>query len=226
MSEDVTNGGEAEPDAAAGPREALIDAGLYLFGLYGYEGVSVRRICDAAQMNVAAINYHFGGKEGLYRAIAVHIKAQLQSHLSNEMVGALAFIQSEEDDPETALKHVIAIYRRIIHVLVPGSEQTARWARFIVKYQLGEDVSSHELDNIELMQLIGGLIGKVRGKPNDRSNILIGITLFGQILVFRINRRSSLRALNVDHIGPEETALIEATVLSNIRSILEAEMPK
>ena len=33
----------------------------------GFEGASVRDICDVVKANVSAIKYHFGGKEGLYR---------------------------------------------------------------------------------------------------------------------------------------------------------------
>lgn len=222
---------QSEPDPAPaskastpGPRETLIEAGLTLFGTRGYEGVSVREICDAASMNIAAINYHFGGKEGLYRAVALHIREQLEGHMSDQMISAMAYLQSENHDPDEAMERLIAIYRGMIQVLVPGSDRTARWAKFIVKYQLGEDVPSHELDNLEMIRVVAGLIGIARGRTDDeRGNTLIGLTLFGQILVFRINRKSSLRVLDVSEIGPSEVELIEATVISNIRAILNAE---
>jgi TetR/AcrR family transcriptional regulator, regulator of cefoperazone and chloramphenicol sensitivity len=50
-------------------RERLIEAGERLFGERGFRKVTVREICRAAHANVAAVNYHFGDKLGLYREV-------------------------------------------------------------------------------------------------------------------------------------------------------------
>jgi AcrR family transcriptional regulator len=50
-------------------RDALIEAAAIVFAEKGYEGGSVRDITRRANANQAAINYHFGGKEGLYREV-------------------------------------------------------------------------------------------------------------------------------------------------------------
>ncbi len=47
----------------------LLAAGQRLFAQRGYEGASVRMICEAAGTNANAIGYHFGSKQGLYEAI-------------------------------------------------------------------------------------------------------------------------------------------------------------
>ena len=50
-------------------RERLIESATRLFAERGFGKVTVREICKAARANVAAVNYHFGGKTGLYEEI-------------------------------------------------------------------------------------------------------------------------------------------------------------
>ena len=47
-------------------RERLLDEAAYLFAERGFDHVTIRDICTKASANVAAVNYHFGGKSGLY----------------------------------------------------------------------------------------------------------------------------------------------------------------
>jgi TetR/AcrR family transcriptional regulator len=48
-------------------KDLILDEAKKHFCEKGYEGASIRDICDGAGANVSAVKYHFGGKEGLYR---------------------------------------------------------------------------------------------------------------------------------------------------------------
>ena len=50
-------------------REALLAAGSEVFADVGFDGARVGSIAERAGVNAALINYYFGGKAGLYRAI-------------------------------------------------------------------------------------------------------------------------------------------------------------
>jgi AcrR family transcriptional regulator len=50
-------------------RERLLKVASQLFAERGFSKVTVRDICRRARANVAAVNYHFGGKTGLYEEI-------------------------------------------------------------------------------------------------------------------------------------------------------------
>jgi len=47
----------------------LLEAATLLFAQKGFSAVSTRELAEAAGVNIAAISYHFRGKEGLYQAM-------------------------------------------------------------------------------------------------------------------------------------------------------------
>jgi len=53
------------------PRERILQAAGPIFADRGYKASTVRDICAAAGVNLAAVNYHFGGKEALYRETVI-----------------------------------------------------------------------------------------------------------------------------------------------------------
>lgn len=53
-------------------RSALIDAASGVFIEEGFRAARVQAIAERAGTRLSAINYHFGGKDGLYRAVLQH----------------------------------------------------------------------------------------------------------------------------------------------------------
>jgi len=51
-------------------RQRLLDAAGQVFAEVGYQKATIRDICQRAGANLAAVNYHFRDKEGLYVAVA------------------------------------------------------------------------------------------------------------------------------------------------------------
>jgi AcrR family transcriptional regulator len=72
----------ATPDRGERAHTRLIIEGARIFAEKGYAKASTREICQAAALNPAAIHYHFGGKEELYRAVLLgpiqHIAQQIE----------------------------------------------------------------------------------------------------------------------------------------------------
>ncbi|NDG34858.1 MAG: TetR/AcrR family transcriptional regulator, partial [Betaproteobacteria bacterium] len=57
---------EPVPKTAEDPRDRILLAAGQEFAEHGYEAATVRDICLAAAVNVAAVNYYFGDKRRLY----------------------------------------------------------------------------------------------------------------------------------------------------------------
>src|SRR6516164_5398664 len=85
-------------------REKIIKAASRAFARDGYEGASIRAIVAEAEVNQAAINYHFGSKEGLYRAV---------------LQAALRALMKDDDGPQNSLPREAALRRFVRRQLRP-----------------------------------------------------------------------------------------------------------
>lgn len=83
-------------------REALLAAGLEEFAASGYDGSPVERIARRASVNKAMINYHFGGKAGLYRAILDAEFDWIETRLSE--------LRTSSDDAASQLARFVSIF--------------------------------------------------------------------------------------------------------------------
>ena len=54
------------PDPKTNTKERLLKAASEIFAEKGFRDATVAEICEAAEANIAAVNYHFGNKETLY----------------------------------------------------------------------------------------------------------------------------------------------------------------
>jgi AcrR family transcriptional regulator len=64
-------------------RDKLIEAAGYVFAERGYRAATIREICRLAGANVAAVNYTFGDKMGLYTEVLRHSVRAAQTAAMN-----------------------------------------------------------------------------------------------------------------------------------------------
>jgi AcrR family transcriptional regulator len=85
-------------------RDRLLRVAEQLFAERGFKRVTIRDICREAQANVAAVNYHFGDKLGLYREV-------LRTAV-NAMRGTLEAAQAAGRDggPEQKIRAYVAVF--------------------------------------------------------------------------------------------------------------------
>jgi AcrR family transcriptional regulator len=196
-----------------GTRDSLIKAAIDVFSAKGFEGGSVREITQAAKANQAAINYHFGGKEGLYREV---LKASIQAfaELSPLDMGRLA----EMDGPQA----VEAFIRTQLKALNRG-DQLGRFLRIFTWETLSrsevftEFLASEKLPIFGVAELI---VRKFLPGTTERNDLWIAIFwLLSQIETFirpdRLERPPySLKVDDsfVDRLGERLTAMTVAAL--------------
>lgn len=55
-----------------GTKSRILDAAGAVFAEHGFDRATIREISSQAEVNLAAVNYHFGDKERLYKAVIRH----------------------------------------------------------------------------------------------------------------------------------------------------------
>ncbi len=89
-----------------GTRERLIEAAERLFASEGVNGVSLREIVrESGARNVTALQYHFGGRDGLLRAV-------LDRHHRDVEIGRHALLDAYEAEHTGDLRTLAAILVR------------------------------------------------------------------------------------------------------------------
>ncbi|MBK5961836.1 hypothetical protein CCR97_27035 [Rhodoplanes elegans] len=84
-------------------RERLLRAALAVFADHGYAGASVRRICQRARANPAAVKHYFGNKEGLYQEV---LQAASSAFAGTDPTAG-GFADPDERPPEEMLRDLI-----------------------------------------------------------------------------------------------------------------------
>lgn len=82
------------PPTASSTRDRILSTAESLFMRHGFDGASMRQITAEAQVNLAAVNYHFGSKEALIQEV---FKRRLH-HLNQARLDALTALEREAGD--------------------------------------------------------------------------------------------------------------------------------
>ena len=106
-------------------QERLLQSAKRLFADRGFRNVTVREICRDAHANVAAVNYHFGDKLGLYRAVLQSAIDRMHETTDQAREGG------KGQPPESQLRTFISIFiRRLL------DDQTGTVHRLVTREML------------------------------------------------------------------------------------------
>ncbi len=111
----------------AGTRERILGTAERLFAEYGYDGVSIRQIGAAADAQIALINYHFGTKDKLYRAVFENRINPVSERRRDALRGALAV-----DGGERTIEAVLDAFARS-WIELRGTEEGRQYTRLIAR---------------------------------------------------------------------------------------------
>ena len=148
----------ARTDGDATRTHILTTAGR-LFADRGFGNVTSKEICTEAGANLAAINYHFGSRDGLYEAVLLAAHHQLLD------IEVLAGIAAGAGDADTKFRQIYG------GMLAQVINRDAGWAlRVMMRELLAPSASMHNLARKAVLpkaQLMKGVLAELLGVGAD-----------------------------------------------------------
>lgn len=209
-------------------RERLLDAGLELFGLHGYGGTSTRTLAARAGVNLGAIRYHFGGKEGLYRRVIERAVAEKGAEVGPCVQAVRAVCMDPGADREALDGALRTLVGTMVDVML-GNPRTQAFSRLMMQEQIAPTAAYdllHEgfFDKVHAAwtMLVARLTGLAPGTDELR---LRTVAVMGQIIIFRIAMPAILRQLGCARLTRGHMDCIAAIALQQVRAIVDNTTP-
>jgi AcrR family transcriptional regulator len=183
-------------------RDRILKAAERLFAERGYEATSVRAIVGKARVNQAAVNYHFAGKEGLYREVLrAAFRALTEHQLAHaEEVKTMSREQALGEFVRRQLRPLTARDEFSRHMRIFNWETAHPTAVF--RKLLREETAP-------FMGLAVDLVRRFMPEADQGTLVLAAIWLIGQCGVFVRNREQLAElaaALSLEEPGVDQLA--------------------
>ena len=137
----------------------ILETAGQLFAERGFAEATSKEICTRAGTNMAAINYHFNGRDGLYEAVLIEAHRQVVS------IDELASLASASSDPRLKLRAFLT------HLIEMGSQPKAPWGfRVVLREALSPSPALPMMIKRAVLpkaKLLRGLLGAIVGLPDD-----------------------------------------------------------
>jgi AcrR family transcriptional regulator len=187
----------------------LIEAAGEEFATKGFERATIRAICERAGANIAAVNYHYGGKEGLYEAALLAAHECSKAPVDAEVLLAPAEVRLRE-----------FVRQMLTNVLDKGRRGT--WHEALLLHELIAPTAAADVLVRESIrprfEFLKATLCELFPGADDRRLHALAFSTVGQCLHYKIARPISVRlvgeealeALDVDYLTDHITSVILA----------------
>jgi AcrR family transcriptional regulator len=174
-------------------RRKLIEIAGQIFAEEGYEATTVRQITDRAEVNVSAVNYYFGDKFQLYRAVLQSITVTTLDRLKQDCLQGPA---------EERLRNLVRC------ILVISSSEAPKWTHLLMARELVElhdDKTEVFVEAIRpIHEIVASIVTDLLGEQADPAAVRFAA---GMVIPICVNRIPQQRI---------EQKLFSGTVFSEI----------
>ena len=201
-------------------RLSLVRAAVEVFGESGLEAATTREIAQRARQNIAAIAYYFGGKEGLYLAVAEHIVEVILAHVGPVMDEVEAFLAQPRRAPQRSLAYI----QRLLALSIGTNQTMIPVTGIIVREQTHPTKAFSILYDgcLERLQRLGAALIRayIGNGASEKECIVRFHAMLGEALAFRFARETILRRAGWKDVGAAEETMVRNIVTEHAELIL------
>lgn len=151
-------------------KDHILDVAERLFSEMGFEGASTRHISKEAAVNMAMLNYYFGSKDGLYRAVLERRLGNFRQTLSSLFHENISSWEKVDHCVELYVDRVIGNnkFHRLIHREI-SLQQRSESSSFIsetllrnileVKRILQEGIENGSFRQVDVEMTVASILG-------------------------------------------------------------------
>jgi AcrR family transcriptional regulator len=168
-------------------RRRILDTAIEVFAAVGYEAASTRVLAERAGVNLPAIPYYFGSKEGLYRAAIEQIVGEIDQRMAPvaERVDAALAAGDPAHGELLALLH--EMLDAFVALVVGGAHLESRRLLF-ARSEIERPGALEPLHEIGLRRVFApcrALVARLLGQPvEDQATVLRTLAILGQVSIF------------------------------------------
>ncbi|MBO6827393.1 MAG: CerR family C-terminal domain-containing protein [Sneathiella sp.] len=197
----------------------LLEIAGPLFADRSFDSVSTREIADRAGVNLSAISYHFGGKEGLYRAVFQKIVDDL-SFVREFLHG---FMEENLTQATGDAGQQRYMFQTIAHLIVGAvtNPQNPRWRMKLMMRELQEKGPCFDLVYEGHADIVHGEIARLVAVTTGHSEAsadtrILSHAMIGMCLQFGLNEAFLSAQLGWEKFGPAEIKILQDKTTENI----------
>jgi AcrR family transcriptional regulator len=161
-------------------QERLIDAAGRIFAEKGYDGATVRDICQLARVNLAAVNYYFRDKERLYIET---VKSACQRQAEQVPL-------PEWPEGTPAVTKLRDFIKSLVRRMIDHPAHQSEWHRQLFLREMAQPTAAcAEMvrDSIRPMaDVLSEILGEILSDVPERKRWLIGFSIVGQAFFHKV----------------------------------------
>ena len=218
----TTSNSPAKQAAEDDAKTRLLWAALEVFAKSGFEATTTRMLASKAGVNLSAIPYYFGSKEGLYHAVIQMLTDRIRAHMQAGIAEAEALLAKDSVSRREVLE--------LLGKMLPGPIIlfTGPYADFIgpiVANEQQQPTSAFPIlydGYIRIVHELGTrLVARYLGIAADSPEAVIRThALAGQMFIFLGARATILRRLGENVISEQNVKLIQRVIAEQSQATL------